>query len=70
VGRHLVALSTGIHIVRLVRKKEAHVLQPFDEEVQKLILDKLKREVVDRERKRMLEDLHRRAQIKISEPDR
>jgi hypothetical protein len=69
VGR-LVVLQTGIHIVRLVRKKNAHELQPFNEETQKLIRDKLRKELMDHERKRVVEDLRRKANVEITKPEK
>ncbi len=67
VGR-LVVLQTGIHIIRLVHRENANELRPFDESAQKLIREKLQREIFERERKRILDNLRRKAQIEYMDP--
>jgi parvulin-like peptidyl-prolyl isomerase len=63
-GVALVELPTGYHIVRVVKRQEAGPV-PFDEKTQKRIKDKLRGEVFDREMKRIVNDLKRKAVIEI-----
>jgi len=64
----LVVLQTGIHVVRMVRRENAHELQPFDARTQKLIREKLQEDLIKRERKRVMENLRRKALIEYMEP--
>jgi parvulin-like peptidyl-prolyl isomerase len=61
----LVELETGFHVVRLVKRQHAGVL-PFDSKVQTQIRDKLKGEVFQREMKRIVRELKRKAVIEIA----
>ena len=60
----VVEMSTGFHVFRLVKRQYAGQM-PFDQETQKIIITKLKNEVADRETKRILDELKRRAVIEI-----
>jgi hypothetical protein len=59
----LVVMQTGIHIVRMVHRQNAHEVQPFDAKMQKLIREKLQQDIGPRLRKHIMDDLHRKAQI-------
>jgi parvulin-like peptidyl-prolyl isomerase len=59
-----VELSTGVHIFRLLKREHAG-LMPFDDKVQTMIANKLKNEIVERERRRFVRDLRERAFIEI-----
>lgn len=61
----LVEQSNGFHVIRLVKREVAGV-KPFDEKIQKAIKNKLEGEVWEREYKRVLADLKRKASIQIS----
>ena len=61
----LVELASGFHIVRLVKREHAG-LKPFDEKSQTAIRNKLQMEAYEREYKRVLAELKRRAAIEIS----
>jgi hypothetical protein len=61
----LVITQTGIHIVRMVHRENAHELQPFDAKLQKLIREKLQQDIGSRERKRVLDNLRRKAHIEF-----
>jgi parvulin-like peptidyl-prolyl isomerase len=61
----LLEMENGYHIFRLVKRTHAGQL-PFDEKAQAIIRDKLRNEIFARERKRVLADLHRKAQIEYS----
>jgi hypothetical protein len=63
----LVELETGFHIVRLIKRQYAGRL-PFDEKVQTQIRDKLRNEVFQRERKRLVNELKRKAVIETAIP--
>jgi peptidyl-prolyl cis-trans isomerase SurA len=58
-------LDTGFHVVRLVKRQHAGRM-PFDETVQKQIRDKLRNQVFQREMKRLVDGLKRRAVIEIA----
>jgi len=60
----LVELPTGYHIIR-VDKREYAGLQPFDDATQKEIRRKLQSIIADREYKRIVNDLRRKATIQI-----
>jgi hypothetical protein len=60
----LVELSTGVHLFRVVKHDRAGVM-PFDEKTQTMISNKLKNEVVDQERRRMVRELREWAVIEI-----
>jgi hypothetical protein len=66
VGPLVVLPRTGIHIVRMVRRENAHELQPFDARIQKLIKEKMQEDIFKRERKRLMETLRRKAQIEYA----
>jgi peptidyl-prolyl cis-trans isomerase SurA len=59
-----IEISTGFHIVRLVKREQAGQI-PFNEETQRLIANKLRNEIFEREAKRILHDLRSRAIIEI-----
>jgi hypothetical protein len=60
----LVELSTGVHVFRLLKRENAGIM-PFDEKVQQQIANKLKGEMFERERKRILRDLRDNASIEV-----
>jgi len=60
----VVELSTGCHVIRVIKREYAGQI-PFNQETQKIIITKLKNEIADRETKRILDDLKRRAVIAI-----
>jgi parvulin-like peptidyl-prolyl isomerase len=60
----LVALSTGVHVFRLVKREYAGQM-PFDQKVQQTIINKLKNEAYAREYKKILNDLKGKAVIEI-----
>ena len=57
-------ISTGVHVFRLVKRTYAGQM-PFDEKVQAQIKNKLKREVWERERERIIRELTAKAVIQI-----
>jgi hypothetical protein len=59
----LVIMQTGIHVVRMLHRENAHELHPFDAQTQKMIKDKLRQDLMTRERKRVMETLRREAQV-------
>jgi parvulin-like peptidyl-prolyl isomerase len=61
----LVELKNGFHVIRLVKREHAG-LKPCDEKVQTAIRRKLQMEAYEREYKRVLADLKRKAAIEIS----
>lgn len=61
----VVELATGFHIVRLVKRQHAGQ-QPFDEKTQTEIRKKLNNQVADREYKRIVAELKRKASIEIA----
>jgi parvulin-like peptidyl-prolyl isomerase len=63
-GVDLIELPTGYHIIRVVKRQYAGPV-PFDEKTQKRIKDKLRGEVFEREMKRIVSDLKRKAVIDI-----
>jgi hypothetical protein len=58
----LVALPSGIHIIKLVKREYAGVM-PFDDKTQKFILNKLKGEAAEREWKKIIKDFKAKAVI-------
>jgi hypothetical protein len=60
----VVALTTGIHLIRVTRREYAGQ-RPMDYEVQKQIRKKLENELADREYKRMVRELRARATIRV-----
>jgi hypothetical protein len=60
----VVPIGSGFHVVHLVHRENAH-RKPFDEPVQKEIREKLRSEIMQREIKRLLQDLKRRAVIEM-----
>ena len=62
----LVEMDHGFHIVKL-HAYTAPGLRPFDEKVQRAIKNKLQNEVFNREMKRYVQDLRRRAVIQIAD---
>jgi hypothetical protein len=58
----VVPIGSGFHVVHLVHRETAH-RKPFDDSVQKEIRDKLRAEIMQRESKRLVQDLKRRAVI-------
>jgi hypothetical protein len=61
----LVEMETGFHVVRLMKRQNAGTL-PFDDKVQKEIKNKLRGEVFQREMKRIIADLKRKAVIEVA----
>ncbi|MFL5241878.1 MAG: peptidyl-prolyl cis-trans isomerase [Gemmataceae bacterium] len=61
----LLEMENGYHIIRLVKRTHAGQL-PFDEKAQAIIRDKLRSEIFAKESKRVLADLHRKAQLEYS----
>jgi parvulin-like peptidyl-prolyl isomerase len=61
----VVEIGSGFHIVRLAKRTYAGPL-PFDEKVQKQIKEKLRGEVSQREIKRIVNDLKRKAVIDVA----
>jgi parvulin-like peptidyl-prolyl isomerase len=61
----LVEMPAGFHIIRLVKRQRAG-MKPFDEAVQKQIKEKLRGEVFERETKRIVNELKRKAVIEIA----
>ncbi len=62
----VVEIETGYHVLRLVKRQHAGV-QPFNEKVQRAVRDKLRGQVFQRETKRIIADLKRRAVIEIAQ---
>jgi parvulin-like peptidyl-prolyl isomerase len=62
----LVETEAGFHVVRL-RKRVQAGQRPFDKEVQKEIQDKLRGQIFQREMKRIVKDLRRRAVIEVAQ---
>jgi parvulin-like peptidyl-prolyl isomerase len=62
----LVELPTGFHVIRLVKRTRAGMLPFGDEKVQKQIREKLRGEVFQREMKRIVGDLKRKAVIEVA----
>jgi parvulin-like peptidyl-prolyl isomerase len=60
----LVDLSTGVHIIRLVKRDYAG-LMPLDAKLQNFVLNKLKNAVAEREWKRILKELKGKAVIEV-----
>lgn len=60
----VVDISTGCHVIRVVRREYGGQI-PFNEETQRLIANKLRGEIFEREVKRILHDLKSRAVIEI-----
>jgi peptidyl-prolyl cis-trans isomerase SurA len=60
----IVELSTGFHVFRVVKREYAGQI-PFNQETQKIIINKLKNEIADRETKRIVDQLRSRAVIEI-----
>ncbi|MBM4071559.1 MAG: hypothetical protein FJ271_21885 [Planctomycetes bacterium] len=60
----VVDISTGCHVIRVVRREYAGQI-PFNEETQRIIANKLRGEIFERELKRILHDLRSRAVIEI-----
>lgn len=61
----VVPIANGFHVLRLVKREYAG-RKPFDEKTQSAIRFKLQNEARDREYKRILADLKRKASIEIS----
>jgi parvulin-like peptidyl-prolyl isomerase len=61
----LLEMETGYHILRLVKHQRAGIL-PFDDKVQKEIKGKLRGEIFNREMKRIVADLKRKAVIEVA----
>ena len=60
----VVEQSSGFHVVRVVKRQFAGIM-PFDEKTQKLIKDKLRQELMQREMKRMVADMKSKAVIEV-----
>jgi parvulin-like peptidyl-prolyl isomerase len=54
----VVEIGSGFHVIRLVHRETAH-RRPFDDSVQKEIVEKLKGEMMQREIERLVNDLRR-----------
>jgi parvulin-like peptidyl-prolyl isomerase len=61
----VVALSTGVHIIRVTKREFAGVM-PLDEKTQKLIENKIKNQVAEHEYKRIIRELRTRAVIEVN----
>jgi parvulin-like peptidyl-prolyl isomerase len=61
----VIELPTGFHVVKLVHRDFAGQM-PFDEKVQKQIRDKLRNDLFQKEMKKIVVDLKRRAVIEYS----
>jgi parvulin-like peptidyl-prolyl isomerase len=61
----VVELTNGFHVIRLVKRQYAG-LKPFDEKTQATIRNKLQGEASEREYKRILAELKRKASIEVS----
>jgi len=62
---NIVELSTGFHVVRLIKRTFAEQM-PFDDKVQKQIRDKLRGEIRQREIKKLVNELRRKAIIEYA----
>jgi ribosomal protein L31E len=60
----IVEMTTGVHIVRLVKYEESYQ-RKFNKEVQVEIRNKLRSELFERERKYLIRELRTRADIVI-----
>lgn len=60
----VIEISTGVHIVRVLKREYAGVM-PLDEKTQLLIRSKLRNQLADREYKRIIRELKSRATIEI-----
>lgn len=61
----VVQLTNGFHIVKLVKRTHAGI-QPFDEKTQAAIRNKIMQQVWDREQKRIVAELKRKAAVEIT----
>lgn len=61
----VIGLANGFHVIRLVKRQYAG-LKPLDAKTQEEIRRKLQNEVADREYKRLLAELKRRATVEIN----
>src|SRR5262249_39613114 len=61
----VVEIGSGFHVVRLVKRERAGPM-PFDDKVQKQIRDKLRGELFQREMKRIVTELRRKAVVEIA----
>jgi hypothetical protein len=64
----VVEIGSGFHVVRQVKREYAGPM-PFDDKVQKQIRDKLRGEIFQREMKRIITELRRKAIIDIAAAD-
>jgi parvulin-like peptidyl-prolyl isomerase len=62
----LIEMPGGFHIVRVV-KREYDGIRPFDDKVQKQIRDKLRSDLAQREMRRLVNDLKRKAIIEYAQ---
>jgi parvulin-like peptidyl-prolyl isomerase len=60
----LVAIETGVHVIRLVKREHAGLME-FDDHLQDVILKKLKNETAEREWKRFLKEMKEKAIIEV-----
>lgn len=60
----IVEMATGFHVIRLVEREHAG-MQPFDEKAQALIKKKLQGIIMEREYKRIVNEMKRRAVIHV-----
>jgi hypothetical protein len=60
----LVELPTGIHVFRLLTREVAGVM-PFNEKAQQMISNKLKGEMFERERLRLVRDLREKGNVEV-----
>jgi peptidyl-prolyl cis-trans isomerase SurA len=61
----VVEIGSGYHVVRLVKREHAGPM-PFDDKVQKRIRDELRRQVMQREAKRIIRELRVKAVVDIA----
>ena len=61
-----VEIGTGFHVVRVARRTYVGI-KPFDDELQRQIRNRLQNVIAEREYKRLVDDLKRRAVVQIAE---
>jgi peptidyl-prolyl cis-trans isomerase SurA len=61
----IIELTNGFHVIRLIKRQHAGI-KPLDEKIQTAIRNKLQNEAWDREYKRVVDMLRRKASIEIS----
>ena len=64
----MVEMSSGFHVIRLVERQEAG-LQRLDEKTQKEIKKKLQNIIMEREYRRLVDNLKQKAAVRIVESE-